>query len=209
MTLHREAVAPDLLALLRRLMADAAFNAFALVGGTSLALRFGHRRSLDLDLFTRHPFDAPSLAEDLKGRYALAEVESAANTVRGVIDGMNVDFIAHRYPLLRPVEEIEGIRMLSVEDVAAMKLNAIANRGGKKDFWDCAELLQHFSRDELLSLYGQKYAADSVWHVEKSLACFDDAEGDPDPRDLRGWSWVEVKGMIGRCNRLGASGVEP
>ena len=83
-----------------------------------------------------------------------------------------------------------------------MKLNAIANRGSKKDFWDCAELLQQYTREELLGFCGEKYQGDSLWNVEKSLCYFDDAEKEPDPRDLRGQTWEQVKGTIIAHNRV-------
>ena len=89
-----------------------------------------------------------------------------------------------------------------MEDCAAMKLNAIANRGCKKDFWDCAELLRTFSRDELLGFCAGKYANDSLWNVEKSLVYFDDAEGEPDPRDLRGQTWEDIKQIIRQADSI-------
>jgi len=196
MSLHLEAVSPELLELLRRLIQDPALNGFSLVGGTSLALRFGHRESIDIDLFTQQGFDAPALAERLKEQYGMVEAETAENTVRGVIAGVKVDLIAHRYPRIAPDEEIDGFRLCSVEDVAAMKLNAVANRGSKKDFWDCAELLRHYTQEELLGFCGKKYQGDSLWNVEKSLCYFDDAECEPDPRDLRGQTWDQVKTAI-------------
>lgn len=202
MSLYLEAVSAGLLHLLRRLMQEEALCRFSLAGGTSLALWFGHRESVDIDFFTHKPFDALALANLLKERYGMKEAETAENTVRGIIDGIKTDLIAHRYPLLKPVEEQDGIRLFSVEDVAAMKLNAIANRGSKKDFWDCAELLQTFSVEELLGFCEKKYAGDSLWNIEKSLCYFDDAENDPDPRDLRGRSWEQIKKTITEQNRL-------
>jgi len=202
MILHTEAVSPALLNLLQKLMKDEAFDDFYLVDGTALALRFGHRESVDIDLFTHIAFDAPALACFLKEHYGMQETETAENTVRRLIDGIKVDVIAHRYPLLEPIEGIDGLRLVSLEDGAAMKLNAIANWGSKKDFWDYAELLNQFSRDELLAFCRQKYEGDSLWNVEKSLCYFEDAEGDPDPRDLRGQSWEQVKTSIAEHNRL-------
>jgi len=202
MTLRLEAVLPELFALLQRMMEEDALSDFALGGGTSLALRLGHRQSVDLDLFTATSFDAPELAEALKERHRIEEASVASNTVRGLVDGMKVDLLAHRYPLVREIEERDGVRMLSLEDVAAMKLNAIANRGSKKDFWDFAELLTRFERDEMLGFYAAKYPRDSLWNVERSLAWFDDAETEPDPRDLRGRSWEEVKRFVQSSNRL-------
>lgn len=202
MKLHTETVSSGLLELLRKLMREELLQPFALAGGTALALRFGHRTSIDIDLFTGTAFDAQGTAELLKTSYGMNEAETAENTVRGVIAGIKTDFIAHRYPLLRPFDETDGIRMFSCEDIAAMKLNAITNRGCKKDFWDYAELLQIYSRDEMLSFYAGKYAHDSLWNIEKSLAYFDDAEGEPDPRDLRGLNWEEVKRIVLASNRL-------
>ncbi len=202
MKLHTGTVSPELLELLQKLMNEESLQPFALAGDTALALRFGHRTSIDIDLFTGAAFDALGTAELLKTRYSLKEAETAQNTVRGIIAGIKIDLIAHRYPLLKPFEEADGIRMFSCEDIAAMKLNAITNRGCKKDFWDYAELLQIYSRDEMLSFYAGKYANDSLWNVEKSLAYFDDAESDPDPRDLRGRSWEEIKRTVLASIRL-------
>jgi len=202
MTFQPQAVSPALLALLQTLMKEEFLHAFSLAGGTALALRFGHRESVDIDLFTETPFDAQALAEKLKNHYGMTEAETAENTVRGIIDGIKIDCIAHQYPRLKNIEVSDGIRIYSLEDCAAMKLNAIANRGCKKDFWDCAELLRTFSRDELLAFCGEKYANDSLWNIEKSLVYFDDAEGEPDPRDLRGQSWEDVKQIIRRADSI-------
>ncbi len=196
MSLQLKAISSELLVTLRRLMGDEQFNGFYLVGGTSLALRYGHRESIDIDLFTHAPFDSIELSIALKQKYGMVESETAENTVRGIVGGIKVDLIAHQYPLLQPIEELEGIRFASVADVGAMKLNAIANRGSKKDFWDCAELLHELSMEELLNYCGKKYAGDSLWNVEKSLCFFDDAENEPDPKDLRGQSWGEIKKTI-------------
>jgi predicted nucleotidyltransferase component of viral defense system len=202
MKLHTETVSSGLLELLHQLMKDESLKRFALAGGTALALRFGHRTSIDLDLFTCEAFDAPAVAEWLKTRYDMKEAETAENTVRGIISGIKTDLIAHRYPLINPFKEEAGIRTFSCEDIAAMKLNAITNRGCKKDFWDYAELLKIYSRDEMLSFFARKYTNDSLWNVEKSLAYFDDAESDPDPRDLRGRSWEEMKQAVLASIRL-------
>lgn len=202
MKLHTETVSSGLLELLQKLMKEKSLQSFALAGGTALAIRFGHRTSIDIDLFTCSAFDAQETAEWLKTCYGMKEAETAENTVRGIIAGIKIDFIAHRYPLLKPFEETDGIRMFSGEDIAAMKLNAITNRGCKKDFWDYAELLKIYSREEMLSFFARKYANDSLWNVEKSLAYFDDADSDPDPRDMRGQNWEEIKRTVLASIRL-------
>lgn len=202
MSLHLEAAPPELVTLLRRLMSSPALGQFQLVGGTALALRFGHRISVDIDLFTLSEFDAESLENTLITDFQIAEATREENSISGEISGIKIDCLAHRYPEVRLGLEIEGIRFAATEDIAAMKLNAITNRGSKKDFWDYHELLRHHTKAEMLSFYQHKYPAGSQWHVEKSLSYFEDADHEPDPRDLRGLSWEEIKAGIARSNRL-------
>ncbi len=194
--LHQEAITPALLDLLRSLMADEALGAFHLVGGTALALWFAHRRSIDIDLFTPSDFDSRSVAEHLVRNFAMERVEATRNTVRGMIGDIKTDLLAHVYPMIDPPQSIEGIRMASMPDLAAMKLNAIANRGSKKDFWDYATLLARYTHPEMLSFYSQKYRAANTWHVEKSVLFFDDAEQDPDPVSLTDATWPAIKSAI-------------
>lgn len=59
--LHVETVEPDTLELLKRLMDRSYLSTFCLVGGTSLSLQLGHRRSIDLDLFSETDFDGDEL----------------------------------------------------------------------------------------------------------------------------------------------------
>lgn len=63
--LYTQTITGATLGLLKRLMARPELTQFALVGGTNLSLRFGHRRSIDLDLFTSEPFDHFSIDEML------------------------------------------------------------------------------------------------------------------------------------------------
>lgn len=202
MMLHSDAVSDNLHQLLKELMNCDELSSFYLVGGTALALRYGHRKSVDLDLFTHRPFNAQALGERLTRQFDLTEVALSTNTILGQINGIKCDFIAHQYQLVDAVETIDGMRLASVPDIAAMKLNAIANRGSKKDFWDYALLLQHFNRERLLSFFAQKYPNASLWNAEKSLAYFDDAEHDPVPLDLTWQTLEQVKEIISDSNRL-------
>ncbi len=202
MSLFLNAVQPELATLLKRLMGLDCLKDFYLVGGTALALRLGHRISVDIDLFSSDGFDAKDLSAQLIDTVGMKQAESLRNTVRGNVDGIKMEYIAHQYPLLEAVETIEGIRLASLKDLAAFKGNAIANRGAKKDFWDVHALLKHYSREELIKFCGKKYQGESMWNLEKSLVYFDDAELDPDPRDLQGLTWVDIKrDLIERAQR--------
>jgi hypothetical protein len=169
---------------------------FFLVGGTALALQIGHRQSVDCDLFTTGSFDAEALAQSLSRDYSLSEAIVSKNSVTGRIADIKTDIIAHRYPMIEAIITAENIRMASLADIAAMKLNAIANRGSKKDFWDIHALLNHLSFDAMLRAFRMKYRHASCWGLEKSLAYFEDAENEPDPVSLTSIQWRQVKADI-------------
>ena len=161
--LHKETIDAATLELLKRLMGDERLQGFVLVGGTSLALQMGHRISVDLDLFTEKEFEADELREYLERNYHLQTDYLAFATVKGEIDGVQVDCIAHAYPWLKPFVLEEGIRLASLEDICAMKLNAIAGNGTRiKDFVDVAYLSSSFSLQQMLDFYEEKYNANPL-----------------------------------------------
>ncbi len=107
-----------------------------------------------------------------------------------------IDFLRHAYPLLAPPETVDGVRLHSLDDVTAMKLNAIVNRGAKKDFYDIHALLQQRPLPDLVSCFARKYADSEPFMLVRSLTYFDDAELDPDPVSLVGQDWPAVKSGI-------------
>lgn len=152
--LFTSTVQPDTLVLLDKLMQVPELSDFLLVGGTNLSLRFGHRISVDLDLFTNKPFDRDEVYGGvLKFLPQTTLLDQRKQTIWLTINGVRVGLILHEYPYVKGVEEIDGIRFLSVEDIIPMKLEAMATRGVKKDFWDMAELLNHFSLPRMLGFY--------------------------------------------------------
>jgi hypothetical protein len=170
-------------------------DGFWLAGGTSLALRFGHRVSVDLDFFTDREFDAEELAAGLSVLEGTM-VNRAPNSLTLDVEGVKVDALRHAYSALEPVEQIDGVRLAGVRDVAAMKLNAIVGLGAKKDFHDVARLLEECPLEELLGFHAQKYPETDRFVVTKSLAWFDDAEVEPDVESRDGRTWGEVKREI-------------
>ncbi len=175
--LHQETVEEGTLDLTRRLMADPQFQTFYLVGGTALALRIGHRKSIDIDIFTDQPFNAAEIAAHLKTTYPTENIRSLKNGVFSVVDGIKVDVIAHQYPLLNKVEEKEGIRMLSLLDISAMKLNAIHGNGTRlKDFIDVYALLEYIPLEEMLKGCERKYPDINAAMARNALLYHDDIE---------------------------------
>lgn len=172
--LFKETISSDTLELLKRLMFDSNLNDFTLVGGTALSLLLGHRISVDLDFFTVNSFDVKDLSAHLYRNYNYELDYIATNTIKGESDGIKLDFIAHQYPYLENPYQTEGIRIASMIDLAAMKLNAITTNGTRlKDFVDIAFLSSQFTLNEMLRAYEQKYHASIILGI-KSLSYFDD-----------------------------------
>lgn len=193
--LHYHAVPVTVLEVLRTLGPPLLATGFSLAGGTSLALRCGHRLSMDLDFFTTGTFDAEALLLQLElPRESV--VDRAAGTLQLLWQSVKIDFLRHAYPLLEEPVILDGIRMLSLSDVAAMKLNAITNRGSKKDFFDLTMLLESRTLPDMLDAYCRKYSASNKFMVIRSLAWFDDAEDEPDPESLTDHSWPSIKEAI-------------
>lgn len=105
--LQKEAVSPETLELLMRLMEDKELEGFFLVGGTALALQIGHRLSIDIDLFSLLPFDSNALLSLLESRYSFQLDYQARNTLKGQISKVKTDFITYSYPLSEPLLRYE------------------------------------------------------------------------------------------------------
>jgi hypothetical protein len=187
------------LELLKKLQNKEYLDEFFLVGGTALALLYGHRKSIDIDLFSNFNFDAGKLLENLSTDFQFQLFFSAENTIKGCINGIQIDLIAHRYPMIGMPVITEGISILAVEDIAAMKLNDISISGQRvKDFIDIYYLLDKFSLAELISFYKNKYSQYNEVNVLKSITWFNDVILDDWPvilkdKDLK---WEEVKDRI-------------
>jgi Nucleotidyl transferase AbiEii toxin, Type IV TA system len=193
-------IEPHALDILKDLMQIPALNDFYLVVGTALALYFGHRTSVDLDLFSTTEFNSESLSISLEEKFKGFTYRNTHNPIGlfGSIDDIKVDFVKHhRHPLIgMPVTE-DSIRLLSVPDIMAMKIAAIMKRGVKKDFWDIAELLRHYSMEDFINYYTKKYPSQQLLiSVPFALTYFIDAEESEDPVSLKGQTWKTVKKFI-------------
>ena len=195
--LHLETIEPFALELLKDLMKKSYLEQFVLVGGTALALQIGHRKSDDLDLFTIQDFNTNELIPLLLNDYSVKPTLQMTQTLICEINNIKVDFIRFKYPFIQPIIETDGIRMLSIEDIAPMKLDAITGRGSKKDFYDLYFLLKLFDLNKLFELYKAKYPHQTVFHVARSLSYFDDAEHEPEPFVFdKKVTWEKVKRII-------------
>lgn len=173
---------------------------FYLAGGTGLALHLGHRYSIDLDFFSadiaavspeqrdtlRILLSDPSLSitYDADGTFAASWKEVGISFFRLTL-----------YPLVQEPILVEGIRLATIEEIGAMKLAAIIDRGARKDLVDLYYILQTSSIEEIFKVASLKYAQLHSFPVSaiRAMAYFTDAEVLPMPRMLVHTKWSEIK----------------
>lgn len=170
-----------------------------LAGGTALALLLGHRKSIDFDWFTPVEFDPGILLRDLSVLGKTKMAESRKGTFHGFIDGIRVTWLRYPNPLLQPlinVEEVPGLLLASLTDIAVMKWVALSQRGARKDFIDLYFICRHGKElEDLLALFPEKYPGMDInhYHTVKSLSYFDDAETETMPVMVEKADWMAVK----------------
>jgi len=186
-------ISPQLLELLKNIRELSVFDDLRLVGGTSLALQIGHRKSIDIDLFGIVDYDDYEIQQALGSLGNITVLNKTKNINIFLVNGIKVDIVNYKYKWLKEINNIDNLRLSGLEDIAAMKLNAISGRGTKKDFIDIYFLLQHFSLSEMLIFYNEKYYDGSTFLVLKSLTYFEDAEKEELPKMIKQVKWENVK----------------
>ena len=195
--LHLQTIHPDTLELLRKLSLLPELSQMRLVGGTALALQYGHRQSIDLDFFGEMTNAPDEIINKMSEFGDCVVLNNQKSILQLVVSGVKVDVID--YSLYKwidsPVCE-NGLKLASVQDIAAMKINAIEGRGSRKDFIDVYMLLKKYSLDEILGFYKQKYSNYSIFRALLSLTFFEDAERESMPIMLIDDSWEQMKNNI-------------
>lgn len=194
--LFTQTVSKELLELLKHLMNVDCLKKFDLVGGTSLALQIGHRNSIDIDLFGESQIEEEDFLSILNTFGKVITIKKSSHLLVASVNNIKVDIVNYKYPVLEKSTMIDGIRFASKQDIAAMKLNAIAGRGSKKDFIDLYFLLSLYSLEEMINFYQRKYYDGSVFLVLKSLTYFDDADIEVEPLMHVPFSWEACKDTI-------------
>jgi hypothetical protein len=153
--------------VLLQLMAAKEFENFRLVGGTSLSLQIGHRESIDIDLFSDVEY----------GKIDFVAIENYLETnfkyidhLTNIIPGMGKSYligedkdnalkldIFYTDKFIQPIYLEDTIRMATIEEIIAMKLDVVQRGGRKKDFWDLHELFEKYSLTQMLDLHEQRY----------------------------------------------------
>lgn len=203
-SLYYNTVTPLLLNVLKKIMAVEELKLFRVVGGTALSLQLGHRESVDIDLFTDAEYgsiDFQAIDKYLKSNFIYTD------TYNFDIIGMGKSYyigesanqcikldLFYTDNFIRPIVALDNLRLASVEEIIAMKIDVIARGGRKKDFWDIHELLNSFSLEQMLRLHEERYPYS---HDEKEIltnfTLFDNADADFDPICLKNKYWEIIK----------------
>lgn len=195
--MHPEGLAKQTASALAKLANLPGINQFYLAGGTACALYLGHRFSHDLDFFTGKTFNHLSLANNLSklGYYQSNILEQ--ETILGHLDKVKISFFRYRYPLIGKTSHYNGIVVANLRDITAMKLEAIASRGKKRDFIDlyCIFTKANYTLEQAVGWFQKKYSvlSHNTFHIYKSLAYFKDADEDEMPEMITKTDWIEVK----------------
>jgi predicted nucleotidyltransferase component of viral defense system len=183
---------------------------FYLAGGTALALRLGHRISVDLDLFanldTLDDRLRTGIVEELRKRYALELLQDSVLGLVLTANGQALSFFSYGYPLVDPTNFLSGIQIAGLRDIGLMKLDAIAGRGTRKDFYDLYYIASRVSLGDLFASAEQKYPHSSSFsmRVLTALVDFDIADQQDEPILLRTVEWEQVKAFfVAEARQLG------
>lgn len=169
-----------------------------LAGGTALALYLNHRSSFDLDFYSPHEFNEQLVLQRFEKEIPdFILVSSEWQTIIGGTKDTGVSLFVYRYPLLGETMSFKSIRVASLSDIAAMKLEAVGSRGLKRDFFDLYTICQldGWSLEKVVDLAIKKYQRQesNIPHLFKSLVYFDDAESRPERAAIVDETWQKVK----------------
>jgi len=172
-------------------------SAFYLAGGSAAALYLGHRVSVDLDFFTPEAdYDIEATLRALSSVGRLHVQQQAAGRLIGSLNQVQVSFFVYPYPLLRPAQNLQGVRVADLYDIALMRIIAITQRGTRRDFVDPYFICRSgIELSRLLEGLPEKYPSIDYpsYHVLRSLAHFADADKDAPPRPRVAWDWEQIK----------------
>ncbi len=195
--IHEEVLDSQAVEVFARLGEQRELSSFYLAGGTAVALQLGHRRSIDLDLFTERPwsFDRIQPALLAAGQLVVDRVEPG--TFVGSVGGVRTSLFHYGVPLLEePLPTRFGIPLAPLIDLACMKLVAVSQHGSRKDFVDLYYLGEHgIAIRDIMKALTRKYPSTQYnpVHLMRSLAYFEDAQAEPDPVMLVQYSWERVR----------------
>ena len=189
-------------------------SALYLGGGTAVAVHLGHRESRDLDFFFHRGVDLEDLAELLDGLGDFAVTHRAVGTLKGLFGPTRVEFLdASALTLLAEPAEVAGLRVASLQDLMAMKLKVMAERGEMRDYFDVKTIDERgaVSVEEGVELYMRRYGIDrsseALPHLYRTMGDLSDVEVDEmlpiELGELQAWWSRRQAKLIRNSDRFG------
>jgi len=202
-TLYSNTINELLKSSLLSLMRAPVFESFRLVGGTALSLQLGHRESIDIDLFSDAPYgsiDFDQIDHFLRQAFPYVSTSSHLPSIGKAYflgNDRNQTFKLDVYytdPFIQPFLAIDSIRLATIEEIIAMKIDVIQRGGRKKDFWDLHELVTRYTIKEMIDLHALRYPySHDKTLILTNLTHFEYADEDLNPICLRGKYWEIIK----------------
>ena len=137
------------------------FREFVFAGGTALAVQIGHRISVDFDFFSEKEIPR-SLLKKVEKIFGDSQVKVLLNNLDQLtvsIGGVNLTFVTYRFFTILPLVEFQGVRLLSVKEIAATKAYVLGRRSEYKDYVDLYFVMaeEHTTLEEICELAQKKY----------------------------------------------------
>lgn len=150
--------------------------------------------------FSREKFYSKDIVSSITKSFRHNELICQKNqTLIFDIEGVRVYFVQYPFDWLYDFERIDDIRFAHVEDIIPGKIQGIENRKSKKDFWDIACLLGYYNMEDMFQIMEKKIPFINIGHLIHSFTNFEEADLQPDPVVLNGWTWEFVKEQISRA----------
>ena len=192
--MYLHTISPELKKIIESVFANSSFKEFSLCGGTALSLQTGHRVSLDADFISEQSFDSNELIKKILVTFPRAtDVHSGSFGLFLKINSIKVDFLSWNIPFIREIVKENNFRLLHIEEIIAMKLFAILQRGEKKDYMDIASLVSKYSLKQMLGFYRERHKVSDSATVLRFLASYSDLENQPVPTMLNSLTWEQSK----------------
>lgn len=209
--MHLEILDKERITILHELSNLSFIRKFYLIGGTSLSLQMGLRKSIDFDFASAEHFDVDLLETLIKEKFEkkvkVVDKSLVKSTLNLFIDNVQVSFFEYKHKIINDLvssDDFPNIYFASVQDILCMKAIAINQRGSKKDFYDfaCITKEHNILPSQLIDLMLQKFNDfDVLKTLSFSLSFFEDAEYDELPETFYNFDWIGVKEYMNKYQK--------
>jgi hypothetical protein len=164
---------------------------FVLYGGTAIALRLGHRYSVDFDFFSQSPLERTALKRALPWLASASVLQDEPDSLTVLAPGgVKVSFFGGLKVgrVGEPDESDDGVLVAaSMDDLLAFKLKLVVQRVEAKDYLDVAAILRSgVSLAQGLAAAEALFAPDlPPMVVLKALTYFEGGDLSSLPEDVR------------------------